>query len=78
MNTLNVDSGGGYHFGYQGTAADGNLTTTTYDHYLGPNTDNSLSSASGAAAGLLSDFLLGTGPDVRNYDLSTVEGRNML
>jgi RHS repeat-associated protein len=78
VNTLNVDSGGGYHFGYQGVAADGNYTTTTYDHYLGPNTDNSLSSAYGAAAGLLSDFLTGSGDTVRNYDLSTVEGRNIL
>ena len=33
VNTLNVDGGGGYHFGYQGVAADGNLTITTYDHY---------------------------------------------
>ena len=64
VNTLNVGGDGSYHFGYQGTAANGNLTTTTYDHYLGPNTDNSLSSAYGAAAGLLGNFLSGTGDTV--------------
>ncbi|HEY0760236.1 MAG TPA: RHS repeat-associated core domain-containing protein [Acidisarcina sp.] len=78
VNTLNVDSNGGYHFGNNSVGADGTLQVTVYDKYLGPNTDNSLSSAYGAAAGLLSDFLTGNGPTVRNYDLSTVEGRNIL
>jgi RHS repeat-associated protein len=78
VNTLSVDDNGGYHFGYQGMAADGNYTTTTYLNYLGPNTDNSYSSAFNAAASLLTDFELGTGDTVRNYDLSTVEGRNFL
>ncbi len=78
VNTLNVGNDGSYHFGYQGVAADGNYTTTTYDRYLGPNTDNSLSSAYGAAGSLLSDFLTGSGATVRNYDLSTIEGRNFL
>jgi RHS repeat-associated protein len=78
VNTLNVDSNGGYHFGNNSVGADGTLQVTVYDKYLGPNTDNSLSSAYGAAAGLLSDFLTGSGPTVRNYDLSTVEGRNIL
>ena len=78
VNTLHVGDDGSYRFGYAGMGADGNYTTTTYLNYLGPNTDNSLSSAYGAAAGLLSDFLTGSGPDVRNYDLSTIEGRNFL
>jgi RHS repeat-associated protein len=78
VNTLNVGSNGSYQFGYQGVAADGNLTTTTYLNYLGPNTDNSLSSAYGAAGSLLSDFLSGNGATVRNYDLNTIEGRNFM
>ncbi len=38
VNTLNVDSSGGYHFGYSGVSSDGTLQVTVYDHYLGPNT----------------------------------------
>ena len=41
-------------------------------------TQTTLSSAYGAAGGLLSDFLTGGGATVRNYDLSTIEGRNLL
>jgi RHS repeat-associated protein len=78
VNTLHVGDDGSYRFGYAGMGADGNYTTTTYLNYLGPDTDNSLSSAYGAAASLLSDFSTGGGDTVRNYDLSTIEGRNLL
>jgi RHS repeat-associated protein len=78
VNTVGFRSDGSMQFGNNSVGADGTLQVTVYDKYLGPNTDNSLSSAYGAASSLLSDFLTGNGPTVRNYDLSTIEGRNFL
>lgn len=78
VNQLQVNDNGSYQFGYTGQDANGNISSVVYQKYLGPDTDNSLSSAYEAAGGLLSDFLTGSGDTVRNYDLSTIEGRNIL
>ena len=78
VNQVSVNSNGAYSFGYTNTDANGNISTGVYANYLGPNTDNSLSSAYNSASSLLDDFLTGGGSTVRNYDLSTIEGRNIL
>ena len=78
VNQVSVNGNGSYNFGYSGTDADGTIFSLSYANYLGPNTDNSMSSAYAAADNLLNDFLNGTGETVRNYDLSTIEGRNIL
>ena len=78
VNEVTLTSSGDLQFGYSGWGANGAFQNITYNSYLGPNTDNSWLSAAGAAGLLLSDFVTGTPPAYRYYDMTTVETRSLM